>query len=428
MSFDTIDLMKTSVQETETSSSMQVTWDIGPRCNYDCSYCPTYRHDNHSKHATLDELKSSADFIFKYLDLCMALRLSKQVSINFTGGEPTTNPNFIKIVKYIKIRYKENHASNWKLYLSLTSNGAMGVKQAAKIIENFDHLTISYHTEADRKLKKQFTDRMLQFKEAVDADLLTRLSVNVMFHAQFFDECIDMCAWFDKHNIAYVPRVIGEEADSKPTFAHKYNPEQLDWLKSYWKVNALSEHTVDESRVGAEIQHSVSAVNKTKSEPHKLGLDVGRPCCGGQMMCLSGGAKEPRESRYVDFRNFTGWNCSVNWFFLHIEQHTGDIFHHQTCKARFVEKSGPIGNLKSYNPILVNLKSAIELKQMPTIICSKKTCGCGLCAPKSAYREKYMEVLSNHLDMDIFKNSPTPRLKLPTLIPGVNVAIPADDT
>ena len=51
MSFDTIDLL--------TGNKLQVTWDLGRRCNYDCSYCPAHRHDNFSPHATLEELKAN---------------------------------------------------------------------------------------------------------------------------------------------------------------------------------------------------------------------------------------------------------------------------------------------------------------------------------------------------------------------------------
>jgi len=52
-SFDTVDLLDGNV--------FQVTWDIGRRCNYDCSYCPAHRHDNFSPHATLEELIKNAD-------------------------------------------------------------------------------------------------------------------------------------------------------------------------------------------------------------------------------------------------------------------------------------------------------------------------------------------------------------------------------
>jgi len=38
---------------------------------------------------------------------------------------------------------------------------------------------------------------------------------------------------------------------------------------------------------------------------------------------------------------------------------------------------------------------------MPTIICPKHTCGCGLCAPKSKYQEKYLETTKRHFDIGV---------------------------
>ena len=57
MSFDTLDL--------KTGNVFQVTWDLGRRCNYDCTYCPVTRHDNFSPHATLDELIANNDFLYE---------------------------------------------------------------------------------------------------------------------------------------------------------------------------------------------------------------------------------------------------------------------------------------------------------------------------------------------------------------------------
>ena len=42
---------------------------------------------------------------------------------------------------------------------------------------------------------------------------------------------------------------------------------------------------------------------------------------------------------------------------------------------------------------------------MPTIICPKHTCGCGLCAPKSLHKESYKTVLFNHVDKKVFNNT-----------------------
>ena len=152
MSFDTLDLV--------TGNVFQVTWDLGRRCNYDCTYCPTTRHDNFSPHATLEQLTRNADFLFEYVDLYMQYRDFKFASISFTGGEPTVNPKFIEFVQYLKNEYDNKYKNRWKANFALTSNGAMSEKMANAVMENMKHITVSYHAESDQKLKDQVRQRI----------------------------------------------------------------------------------------------------------------------------------------------------------------------------------------------------------------------------------------------------------------------------
>ena len=174
MSFDTIDLL--------TGHVFQVTWDTGRRCNYDCSYCPVHRHDNFSPHATLESLKDNVDFLYEYIDLHLQYRKSKIANIGFTGGEPTVNPNFIPFAKYLRTEYDTKYKDSWECGFALTTNGAMGEKMGQAVMENFDHATVSYHSESDNKLKQQVKDRILQFHYQGQKHNFT-VSVNVMFHA-----------------------------------------------------------------------------------------------------------------------------------------------------------------------------------------------------------------------------------------------------
>lgn len=377
MSFDTVDLL--------TGKVFQVTWDLGRRCNYDCSYCPAHRHDNFSPHASLDELKSAVDFLFEYIDTYMEKRSYKHTSISFTGGEPTVNPNFIPFVKYLKEEYEAKYKDKWFCGFALTSNGAMSAKMADAVMENLGHITVSYHAESDNKLKQQVRDRIKQFH---DADY--SISCNVMFHAAYFDECKDLCDYLHDLGVKYVPRIIGEEPDSKSNFAHMYTDEQLDYMKNYWTYkNAELNETKEEAAV-------LSAAGEKTSEKKKLGMTIGRPCCGSREMCLSLNG-ESRKSTFVDLREFKGWHCSVNYFFLHLEQQTDSVFHHQTCQARFDQTRGPIGKISEGAKILKDLKEKMNNNTLPTIICPKHTCGCGLCAPKSKYEENYNNVMAGHL-------------------------------
>lgn len=389
MSFDTLDLV--------TGNVFQVTWDLGRRCNYDCTYCPTTRHDNFSPHATLEELKRNTDFLYEYIDLYMQYRDFKSASISFTGGEPTVNPNFIPFVQYLKKEYDQKYADRWKTNFALTSNGAMSKKMAVAVMENFKHITVSYHAESDDKLKQQVRDRILQF-HTEGPDYGMTVSVNVMFHAKYFDECKDLCEYLDEHNVTYTPRVIGEEPDSKPSFAHKYNEEQLQYMRDFWKNKNKK---VNNERETANV---LSAAGKKMAEKKKLGLVEGRPCCGGRQMCLSSQGNE-RMAAFVDLREFKGWQCSVNWFFLHIEQQTDKVFHHQTCQAKFDGTRGHIGRMGRGGAKLIidELRKNLESKTMPVITCPRHVCGCGLCAPKSKFKENFTDVMENHIDIGVLQ-------------------------
>ena len=72
------------------------TWFIGKRCNYDCSYCASFYHDNYSPHVT----KESAYNFIDQLDM-YAQSQKKKFKMNITGGEPFVNPNFLNILVYI---------------------------------------------------------------------------------------------------------------------------------------------------------------------------------------------------------------------------------------------------------------------------------------------------------------------------------------
>lgn len=387
--FDSIDLL--------TGKVFQVTWDLGRRCNYDCSYCPSHRHDNFSSHATLESLCSNVDFLLQYIDVYMSRRNFKEASITFTGGEPTVNPNFIQLVEYIKSEYVTKYQSKWACNFAVTSNGAMSKSIADAIIKHMGHITISYHVEADQLVKDKVLTRVRQFNIAKKNQGFG-LSLNVMFHAEYFNECIRICEQLEKEGIAFVPRVIGEELDSKPTFAHMYTAQQSKWMKLYWendKDRGTPEHKSIKQITEDAFSYIPPKTSESLSKDKLLGVKIGRPCCGSREMKFYKGVDE-KIGRFSEMREFKGWYCSVNWFFLHLEQQTDSLFHHQTCQARFDNTRGPIGKLSDGQSIVDNLRKMIETDTLPTIVCTKQTCGCGLCSPKSTTLEKYKTILMTH--------------------------------
>ena len=87
--------------------SVKVEWNLGKRCNYDCSYCPSVIHDNFSPHTDINILKKTVDKLHE---------INKPVRISLTGGEPCVHPKIEELIFYIK--YKE-------MFLSITTNGTL---------------------------------------------------------------------------------------------------------------------------------------------------------------------------------------------------------------------------------------------------------------------------------------------------------------
>ena len=230
-----------------------------------------------------------------------------------------------------------------------------------------------------------------------------------MFHAEYWDECKELCMQLERDGIGYVPRMIGEHEDSRNSYAHRYTDAQLQWMKDYWadKNAALNKKTTQE--VDADSGHNASAVKTEKSTEKKFARQLGRPCCGSRTMetCDTGGCWS--KSTFLDFAKFRNWQCSVNWFFLHIEQQTDTIWHHQTCQARFDGTRGPIGTISDCNSIINELRNNLQNKTMPIITCPLgpgKHCGCGMCTPKATERSSLMNILPQHIeDMAIFENT-----------------------
>jgi len=352
-------MIKTTAIKLIKPEPMMVTWDLGRRCNYDCSYCEVSRHDNVSPHHSLEELKKTFEFIKSWTSLYNGKRkFTSHTNINFTGGEPTMNPAFWDLVDHIN--------ESGEFQLSLTTNGAWNSKYTQKIIDRFHGVTVSYHVEGHPELKKQVLKNIIALR---DAGLW--IQVNVMLHVDHWEECIDVYKSLKRHQIKVNPRPIGDgvaeragwfiDADgSNRRTTHEYDKFQQKWF-------------FDEMGL------------KGSAEEIKAGTQLGRGCCGGR--CLQGKVDGQWQEVKLVNTEFKDWNCMVDWYFLHIDQHTGLVYHHQTCQAKHNGQRGALGNLDNTQDMLSNLEQRLE---NPTpIVCPNQRCGCGMCIPKAKERSDF---------------------------------------
>ena len=136
----------------------QILWDLGRRCNYDCSYCWTYVHNRTDPHKDFDVLLNTTNKLIN--------EWSKKDTIrwNFGGGEPTLHPQFIKLLKHLK----DNN--QWTM---VTSNGSRDYRYWQEAVKYLNSINLSAHF--DGLLGEKEEDRFVKNIEII-------------------------CEYFDKHN------------------------------------------------------------------------------------------------------------------------------------------------------------------------------------------------------------------------------------
>ncbi len=118
-----------------------VQWDLGRRCNFDCSYCWPTSHDKTSKWWTLEQCIKAVDHIHEQ-------NRGNMIQFNFAGGEPTLHPNFLDLCAHIK-HLNSGHT------IHVQTNGTAHVNKL-RILARLAEISISVHfefTKADKLIR-----------------------------------------------------------------------------------------------------------------------------------------------------------------------------------------------------------------------------------------------------------------------------------
>lgn len=187
-------------------SSIKVEWNLGKRCNYDCSYCPASIHDNSSPHTNIEVLKSAVDKL---------VLLGKPIRLSFTGGEPCVHPKFLELVKYCK-----HVGVTW---ISVTTNGTLPYEFYAAL--EVDQIVFSIHLEFDWK-------RVFNTVESVVDLTNKKVIAQIMAHHDHMPAVLQLRA---RCLLAHIPntvrRIRWTEGDHDLFDDMRYNANDLNWLK-----------------------------------------------------------------------------------------------------------------------------------------------------------------------------------------------------
>lgn len=301
---------------------LTIDWFIGKRCNYDCTYCTPDIHDAKSPHIPLEDLKRSIMLFLERFNC-------DDIKIGFTGGEPCVHPEFHTFCKFL--------SDNGVFNTTVTTNGSRKAEYYVDLFNYVKSMTFSQHFEhADNSV---FLPKVKYITENIDNKWLT---VQVMFHANYFEEVKEAVEYYKNNNINYTLRRIRGKGFSN-LYSLEYTEEQLQWFFE----NQPTEGLVNPN---AEIFYEEGDIIKSDN------VHVNE---------ISG----------AQLNNFNGWECWAGIEHLHVWW-DGTVYR-GNCRV-----GGAIGNVSDPNFTLPT----------DSVICNVNRC---FCAPEIAIK-KYKN--SNYKD------------------------------
>jgi MoaA/NifB/PqqE/SkfB family radical SAM enzyme len=228
-------------------NSIKIEWNLGKRCNYDCSYCPASIHDNSSPHTDIEILKATVDKL---------MTLGKPVRLSFTGGEPCVHPKFMELVKYCK-----HVGVKW---VSVTTNGTLPYEFYSAL--EADQIVFSIHLEYDWK-------RVFNTVESVVQLTNKKVIAQIMAHHDYMDAVLQLRA---RCLLGHIPNTIRRirwtEGDHDLFDDMRYNANDLIWLKEQ-EATVQGNCVIDD----AEVIHANDVIklhlNKYKDWTCNAGLE-----------------------------------------------------------------------------------------------------------------------------------------------------------
>jgi hypothetical protein len=191
--------------------------------------------------------------------------------------------------------------------------------------------------------------------------------------------------WCKEHNVPYTAKPFDNTYQEM-----SYTKEQFKNLKTIWitKVPASKQQEYAQMLEDVGNEDNVNSINQ------------GRSCCGGRKLSINSDLKS--SVTFVPKQGFEGWYCSVNWFFLYVQQCTGYVYINRDCRTSTnTNRVEPLGDLRLANRMLEQLKKQLDTNTMPVIQCVKDTCLCGFCAPKAETRSEFDALIRRHVITEV---------------------------
>ena len=209
---------------------VRIEWNMGRRCNFDCSYCGRDLHDNTSKHFPYEKFEYTISTLRDFYK-------NKQIRMSLTGGEPFVHPRILDILAlFPKYGIEE---------VSTITNGSLPLKKYQQALEYIDNLIFSWHFEFLR------VDHMKHVLTNLDRK---QVKVHLMYLPGKLKEIHEVVEWLKdnkiKFNIRRIRPMTNDKGEFNPPHASGmlfdgfqfggaegyYSKEELEYMNTFNKA------------------------------------------------------------------------------------------------------------------------------------------------------------------------------------------------
>lgn len=177
---------------------LRIEWNLGRRCNYDCSYCGSDIHDRESSHLDISVIENTVKQI-----AAVARSQGKECRISLTGGEPFVHPKIIDVLKIIK--------GNGIDKISVTTNGSVPLAKYQQSLPYINYYIFSYHFEF--AYHDKIINTIVELNKLVKKENKQNLHVHLMYLPGKMKEANEIIDIMNENNVHWAIRRIRPRVD-----------------------------------------------------------------------------------------------------------------------------------------------------------------------------------------------------------------------
>ena len=210
--------MKLTYQNPNKNNWFLVTWNLGNKCNYRCSYCPSMFNDGSTGWPEWDDVKQFIKQLNEQLP-------HKDICFRISGGEPTYWKHFLELAELV---YSYGNG------FTFLSNGSRDITYFSIISKLSTGILLSYHPEYTSP------DHFIEISKAVDVPV----AVNMMMVPEQFDQLVEISKYiYDNSSAAIWPKMVLDKINMTNQVV-EYTQEQKDFIKNWPYFRQLDDEKI----------------------------------------------------------------------------------------------------------------------------------------------------------------------------------------